>query len=311
MKISLVITVFNEEDNVKPMIERIHEVLPNYDYEVVFVDDGSTDSTVANIKALNDERVKLVIFNRNFGQTAAMRAGIEHASGEFIITLDGDLQNDPADIPAMLKLQEEGNWDVVAGRRANRKDGFVLRKIPSRIANAMIRRLTKVYLNDYGCTLKVFRAEIAKDLGLYGELHRFIPVLAQLQGARIVEMDVSHHARIHGQSKYGLGRTFRVMADLLLMVFFQKYLQRPMHIFGTLGILTFLAGMGINMYLLIVKLLGNDIWGRPLLLLGVSLVLGGIQLISVGLVAEIIMRTYYESQHKPTYRVREIYQYKA
>lgn len=308
MDLSLVITVFNEEDNIQPLLARIREAMNNYSgtYEVVLVDDGSTDATVAKVKMYGDMHTRLVVFNKNYGQTTAMSAGIDYAEGDYIATLDGDLQNDPHDIPAMiLKLENEG-WDVVAGVRAKRKDGMVLRKIPSRIANAMIRKLTGVYLHDYGCTLKVFKKDIAKNLGLYGELHRFIPVLAELQGARLAEMDVTHHPRVHGQSKYGLGRTFKVLSDLLLMVFFQKYLQRPMHLFGTAGILTFMAGVLINFYLLVIKIMGEDIWGRPLLILGITLLLGGIQLITIGLIAELIVRTYFESQSKKTYRVKEV-----
>ena len=207
----------------------------------------------------------------------------------------------------MVKKLEEEDLDVVAGIRAKRKDGMLLRKIPSKLANAMIRKLTGVYLHDYGCTLKVFRKDIAKNLGLYGELHRFIPVLAQLQGAQLSEIPVNHHPRIHGQSKYGLGRTFKVLSDLLLMVFFQKYLQKPMHLFGTTGILTFLAGAGISFYLLVLKLFGEEIGGRPLLILGITLVLGGIQLITIGLIAELIVRTYFEAQDKKTYRVKRIF----
>ncbi|MEQ9230465.1 MAG: glycosyltransferase, partial [Cyclobacteriaceae bacterium] len=179
--------------------------------------------------------------------------------------------------------------------------------IPSKIANAMIRRLTGVYLHDYGCTLKVFKKDIAKGMGLYGELHRFIPVLAQQAGAKLAEMPVKHHARIHGKSKYGLGRTFKVMSDLLLMVFFKKYMQRPMHLFGVAGIITFMVGGAISTYLLILKILGEDIWGRPILILGITLLLGGIQLITIGIVAELIVRTYYESQNKKTYRVKEVF----
>ncbi|MEL7148245.1 MAG: glycosyltransferase, partial [Bacteroidota bacterium] len=194
-----------------------------------------------------------------------------------------------------------------AGIRAKRKDGMLLRKLPSKIANAMIRKLTGVYLHDYGCTLKVFRKDIAKNLGLYGELHRFIPVLAQLQGAQLTEMPVNHHPRIHGESKYGLGRTFKVLSDLFLMVFFQKYLQKPMHLFGTTGILTFLSGGAISSYLLVLKVMGEEIGGRPLLTLGVTLLLGGIQLITIGLVAELIVRTYFEAQDKKTFRVKRVF----
>lgn len=307
MKLSLVITVFNEEDNIKPLLDNIYKALDGFEYEVILVDDGSTDQTVQRVKAFSNERVKLVIFYRNYGQTTAMSAGIEEAQGDYIVTMDGDLQNDPTDIPKMLKKLEIEGWDVVAGNRKKRQDGMLLRKLPSKIANKLIRTLTDVHIQDYGCSLKIFRKDIAKNLGLYGQLHRFIPVLAKMQGAKITQMDVKHHARIHGQSKYGLNRTFKVMSDLLLMVFFQKYLQRPIHLFGVMGLLSFTAGAGINMYMLILKLLGEDIWGRPLLILGVVLLLGGIQLVTFGLMAELMMRTYFESQSKKTYRVREVY----
>lgn len=307
MKVSLVIAVYNEEKNILPLLQSIYSAMQEWSYEVILVDDGSKDGTVKQIKQHANDKVKLVVFNRNYGQTSAMAAGIDHATGDYIATLDGDLQNDPSDIPAMIQLLEDGDYDVVAGKRAKRKDSFFIRKLPSRIANAMIRKLTGVYINDYGCSLKLFNSDIAKNLGLYGELHRFIPVLAVLQGAKLTEMDVKHHPRIHGKTKYGLGRTFRVMSDLVLMIFFQKYLQRPMHLFGTVGIITFLLGAGIDVYLLIVKILGQEIGGRPLLLLGVLFTLGGIQLISSGLVAEVIMRTYYESQNKKTYRIKEYF----
>lgn len=307
MLLSIVITLLNEQDNIAPLLQNIDNALKDWEYEVVLVDDGSTDQTVARIKQLANKHIKLLVFRKNFGQTAAMKAGIDYATGDYIITMDGDLQNDPTDIPAMIaKLETEG-LDVVAGRRANRQDGFVLRKLPSSIANALIRRLTGVYIHDYGCSLKVMKQDVAKNLGLYGQLHRFIPVLASIQGAKIAEMDVKHHARVHGTSKYGLGRTFKVMSDLMLMLFFQQYMQRPMHLFGPLGIFSFFSGSAILFYLLIVKIMGNDIWGRPLLLLGMVLLIAGIQIITIGIVAEIMMRTYYESQEKTTYRVREIF----
>jgi glycosyltransferase involved in cell wall biosynthesis len=252
-KLSLVIPIMNEEDNIQPLLENIKSSLAGWDYEVILVDDGSTDQTINRIKEFADEHTRAVIFNKNYGQTTAMAGGIDEANGDYIITLDGDLQNDPSDIPEMIKKLEDEDVDVVAGIRAKRKDGMFLRKIPSKIANAMIREFTGVYLHDYGCTLKVFKNDIAKNLGLYGELHRFIPVLAQLQGAKLAEMPVKHHARIHGTSKYGLGRTFKVMSDLLLMVFLKKYLQRPMHLFGVAGIITFLLGGAISGYLLILK----------------------------------------------------------
>jgi glycosyltransferase involved in cell wall biosynthesis len=307
MELSVIITLLNEEDNIAPLFDSIRKALVHYDYELILIDDGSTDSTVAKIKALADHRTRLISFNRNYGQTAAMAAGIDHAHGDYIVTMDGDLQNDPSDIPAMLmKLKEEG-WDVVAGNRKNRKDGMLWRKIPSRIANRMIRNLTGVFIRDYGCTLKVFKREIALRLGLYGELHRFIPILAVLQGGKITDMDVKHHARIHGKSKYGIGRTLKVASDLMLMVFFQKYFRRPIHLFGPIGIISFAIGFAINFYMLVLKIMGQDIWGRPLLILGVSLVLAGIQFLTFGLIAELIMRTYYESQNKKTYNVREVF----
>lgn len=307
MELSVIITLLNEEDNIVPLFDSIRKALVHYDYELILIDDGSTDSTVAKIKALADHRTRLISFNRNYGQTAAMAAGIDHAHGDYIVTMDGDLQNDPSDIPAMLmKLKEEG-WDVVAGNRKNRKDGMLWRKIPSRIANRMIRNLTGVFIRDYGCTLKVFKREIALRLGLYGELHRFIPILAVLQGGKITDMDVKHHARIHGKSKYGIGRTLKVASDLMLMVFFQKYFRRPIHLFGPIGIISFAIGFAINFYMLVLKIMGQDIWGRPLLILGVSLVLAGIQFLTFGLIAELIMRTYYESQNKKTYNVREVF----
>lgn len=306
-ELSVVITVMNEEENILMLLQSIRQALGGIDYEVVFVDDGSTDRTKQQILQHSDDRTVLVELRKNYGQSTAMSAGIDHSRGKYIALLDGDLQNDPSDIPAMLQLLKDEDWDVVAGNRRNRKDGMFLRKIPSGIANAMIRRMTGVYIKDYGCTLKVFRREIAEELGLYGELHRFIPVLAKLQGAKITQVDVKHHARQFGRSKYGINRTFKVMSDLMLMVFFRKYLHKPMHLFGTIGFISVSIGILINLYLLIWKILGNDIWNRPLLILGLILLLGGIQLITIGILAEINIRTYFESQNKKTYTVRKIF----
>ncbi|WP_111669289.1 glycosyltransferase family 2 protein [Algoriphagus litoralis] len=306
--LSVVITVYNEEENIKPLLDATYSALSEIEYEIILVEDGSTDGTVSEVKKYANERTKLIIFSRNFGQTTALAAGIDKATGSYIATMDGDLQNDPTDLPMMLSKAIDEEWDVVAGRRANRKDGFVLRKIPSKIANWVIRNTTKVYLNDYGCTLRVYKAEIAQNMGLYGELHRFIPVLAKQQGAKMTEVDVKHHPRIHGTSKYGLSRTFKVMADLILMLFFQKYFQRPIHLFGGLGLISFLTGSLISFYLLILKILGEDIWGRPIMIVGFILILGGIQLITTGIIAEIIVRTYFESQNKKTYSVKSVYQ---
>ena len=306
MLLSVVVTVYNELENIRPLIERINTALDGMDYEIVYVDDGSTDGTVAELKRIDDPRLVVVEFRKNYGQSLALMAGIDVARGRFIATMDGDLQNDPADLPAMLALVRDGDWDLVVGERVNRQDGALLRKFPSRIANWIIRNLSGVHLRDYGCALKVFRAEIAKDLGIYGELHRFISVLASLEGARITQIPVRHHARRFGQSKYGLGRTFKVVSDLMLMLFFKKYLQKPMHLFAQSGMVLFVLGALINLYLLGLKLLGNDIWGKPILILGVVLILAGIQLITVGIIVEVLMRTYYESQQRRPYRIREI-----
>jgi len=306
LKLSLVITLFNEEENVKPLLKAIKSALRDFEYEVILVDDGSIDRTVDEVKIAMDERVKLVLLNKNYGQTTAMSAGIDEAIGEYVVTLDGDLQNDPSDIPEMIEKLEQEGWDVVAGNRRHRKDGVLFRKIPSAIANLLIRSLTEVHVHDYGCTLKVFKRKVAKNLGLYGELHRFIPVLAALQGAKITEMDVKHHARKHGVSKYGIWRTFNVTSDILLMVFMQKYLKSPIHLFGPIGLLTFGVGLLINIYLVVLKILGEDIWGRPLLIAGVLMLIGGLQIITFGIMTELLMRTYYESQNKKPYLVREI-----
>ncbi len=306
--LSVVITVYNEEENIKPLLEATYSALSEIDYEIILIEDGSTDATVAEVKKYANSRTRLIIFNKNYGQTTALAAGIDSATGKYIATMDGDLQNDPTDIPVMLQKAIDEDWDVVAGRRLNRKDGFVLRKIPSKIANWVIRNTTKVYLNDYGCTLRVYKSQIAQNMGLYGELHRFIPVLAKQQGAKMTEVDVKHHPRIHGVSKYGLSRTFKVLADLILMLFFQKYFQRPIHLFGGLGLLALLFGMLVNIYLFILKIMGEDIWGRPIMILGFISILGGIQLITTGIIAEIFVRTYFESQDKKTYTIKSVFQ---
>jgi glycosyltransferase involved in cell wall biosynthesis len=306
-ELSVVITVMDEEQNIKPLLESVRSALAGLDYEVVLVDDGSTDKTRQQILEYADERTILVELRKNYGQSTAMTAGIDYSRGKYVALLDGDLQNDPADIPAMLELLKKEDWDVVAGNRKNRKDGFILRRLPSKIANALIRRMTGVYIKDYGCTLKIFKSEIAEELGLYGELHRFIPVLARLQGAKITQVDVKHHSRQFGKSKYGINRTFKVMSDLVLMVFMRKYMQKPMHLFGTLGFISFGLGLLINLYLLVLKIMGQDIWGKPLLILGVILLLGGIQFITIGIIADINVRTYFESQNKKTYTVRKVY----
>jgi glycosyltransferase involved in cell wall biosynthesis len=309
MKLSVVISVYNEKDNIKPLLSSLSEHLSGMEYEVIIVDDGSTDGTMEVLHKEAGANTRVIEFMRNFGQSSALAAGIDYAQGEYICTMDGDMQNDPSDIPGMLKLAEEGQWDLVAGTRANRKDAALTRKLPSRIANAIIGKTTDVRIKDYGCTLKVFKSAIAKNLGLYGEIHRFIPILASLQGARITQMDVKHHERKFGTSKYGIGRTLRVVSDLLLMIFFQRYRQRPMHLFGGAGLIVFVVGTLIDFYMLALKIAGHDIWGRPLLLLGVLLTIVGLQIITVGILLEVIMRTYYESQNKKPYTIRKIHSF--
>ncbi len=306
-KLSVVICVFNEEPNILPLAVEIQHALVGLDFEAIFVDDGSTDGTRDEIMKINDERFQLVELKRNYGQSSALQAGIDHADGEYIVLIDGDLQNDPADIPGMLQKAEEEGWDMVAGVRANRRDGMFLRKVPSKIANYIIRKSTGTQMKDLGCTLKVFTRDSIKNIHIYGELHRFIPVLLALEGyVRLTQMDVNHRSRQHGKSKYNLSRTTKVISDLLLMLFFKQYLQKPIHFDGQLGIITLGLGMLINVYMLILKILGNDIWGKPLLLLGILLVMGGIQFITIGILAEIQMRTYYEGQGKTPYRVHRV-----
>lgn len=305
-ELSIIITVLNERENISHLVKKLKYDLSGINYEVIFVDDGSTDGTPRAIRKIADEKITLIELRKNYGQSTAMTAGIHHAQGRYVALLDGDLQNDSSDIPFMLEKLKKEDWDVVAGNRKNRQDGFILRKIPSRVANYFIRKFTGVHIKDYGCTLKIFKKEIADDLGLYGEMHRFIPVLAKLQGASIVQVDVKHHPRKYGQSKYGLGRTFRVMSDLITMIFFRRYIQKPMHLFGTLGFIMLSIGMVTNIYLLVLKLMGQDIWGKPLLILGLLLLLGGIQLITLGFLAEISIRIYFEAGNKKTYQIRRI-----
>ena len=256
MKLSVVIALFNEAENIPLLLEQTTVALQHIDHELILVDDGSTDQSVAMIKKHMQSNVKLVILRKNYGQSAAMAAGIAAASGQYIATMDGDLQNDPSDIPVMLDKLIAENWELVAGIRKKRQDKLVGRKLPSLLANKLIRSTTGVTLHDYGCTLKVFTSDLAKNLDLYGDMHRFIPVLAALQGASMTEMEVKHHPRIHGKSKYGIGRTTKVLSDLLLILFMQKYFQRPMHFFGPVGLIIFLAGVIINVYLAIDKISG-------------------------------------------------------
>jgi glycosyltransferase involved in cell wall biosynthesis len=307
-KVSFVVPIYNEKENIEVLCRSIGEAMDplSHPYEIILVNDGSNDGSWKEIERLAETNKSLLGLDlvTNYGQSTALSAGIDKAGGELIVLMDGDMQNDPADVPMMLRILKEQDCDVVSGERVRRKDSAISRRVPSKIANFFIRLITGVKLRDYGCALRVFRIEIASNLGLYGELHRFIPVLAVLQGARMVQVPVSHHPRKHGRSKYGIGRIFRVISDLMLIVFFQRYQNRPIHFFGTLGILTFGAGAIIDLYFLVLKILGNDIWGKPLLLLGFMLTVGGIQIITIGIISEILMRTYYESQRKKPYRVK-------
>ena len=309
-KVSFVVPIYNEMENIEALCRAIIEAIEttSHPYEIILVNDGSNDGTWKEIERMAKSHRNLVGMDlvTNYGQSTALSAGIEQAGGELIVLMDGDMQNDPADVPMMIRTLKEKDCDVVSGERVERKDSVISRRVPSRIANFFIRMITGVKLRDYGCALRVFRSEIARNLGLYGELHRFIPVLAVLQGAQMVQVPVQHHRRRFGRSKYGLGRAFRVVSDLLLIVYFKRYQNRPIHFFGTLGIITFVAGAVIDLYFLVLKILGNDIWGKPLLLLGFMLTIGGIQIITIGIISEILMRTYYESQDKKPYRVKRI-----
>ena len=304
--LSIVVPLYNEQDNVALLTEKIHESLQGYTYEIVYVDDFSTDNTKKVVKAMDDSQVHLIELKKNYGQSLALAAGIDYAKGEYIITMDGDLQNDPSDIPSMLNYAITDEYDVVTGIRQKRKDSLV-KKIPSKIANFLVRRVTKLDIKDNGCALKVFTKDIAKGLNLYGEMHRFITLLAHLEGAQIKQVPVKHHARHAGVSKYGLERVFKVVADMMLLLFIRKYFQRPIHLFGIFGVLLIVLGILINFYLLIVKLgFGEDIGNRPLLIFGMMFILGGIQLFTIGIVMELLIRTYYESQQKRPYRVKKI-----
>ncbi|MFI5307326.1 MAG: glycosyltransferase family 2 protein [Polyangiales bacterium] len=309
MDLSVVIPVHDEEESLRELLAELFSVLDKtgLDYEIICIDDGSTDASFAVLReiSLTSPRLLVARFRRNFGQTAALQAGLDAARGRVVATLDADLQNDPNDLPAMLELLEQG-YDLVVGWRAERKDAFLNRRLPSSIANWLISATTHVKLHDYGCTLKVMRSDIAKALRLYGEMHRFIPVMAALVGARMSEMRVHHRARRFGRSKYGIGRTMRVLLDLLTVLFLQSYLARPMQVFGLGGMLFGLTGLGISLYLAFEKLVfGAQLANRPLLSLGVTLILVGVQLVSLGLVADVLGRTYHEAQGKPPYYIRE------
>ncbi|WP_448571506.1 glycosyltransferase family 2 protein [Trichothermofontia sp.] len=308
--VSVVVPIYNEIESIPPLLTAIATTLQaeGLTYEIVCVDDGSQDGSAEFLKQEAQGRADLraVLLRRNYGQTAAMAAGFYYAQGQAIVTLDGDLQNDPTDIPLLLAKLNEG-YDLVSGWRKNRQDAALTRLLPSKIANWLIGRVTGVTLHDYGCSLKAYRAELVADMNLYGELHRFLPALAFIEGARITELPVRHHARRFGRSKYGLGRTLRVIMDLATVFFMKKFLTRPMHVFGLLGLGSMALGTLLGLYLTFLKLgLRQSIGDRPLLILAVLLLLTGVQLFSFGLLAELLMRTYHESQGRPIYRVREV-----
>ncbi len=310
--ISVVVPMRNESPNVSQLYRELTTTLEacGRPYEIVVIDDGSTDDTfelLAGFQA-EDDRVRVIRFRRNFGQTAAFAAGFAHARGRFIVTLDGDLQNDPRDIPGMVEQAERGP-DIVAGWRKERKDPFVNRRLPSMIANWIISHSTGVKLHDYGCSLKVFRAEVVKPMKLYGEMHRFLPAIASEQGVTIEERVVNHRARTHGKSNYGISRTIRVVLDLLTVKFLISYSTRPLHIFGLFGFVMGSAGAFLWAWLAYLKFFGHEAIGnRPLLLFATLLVFTGVQLVTIGLLAEMQARTYHESQDKPIYVIREIRQ---
>lgn len=308
--LSVVIPVYNEADNLLDLVTRVHDALAAADlsFELICVDDGSRDGSARLLEQLAAERpwLRPVYLIRNYGQSTALQAGFDIATGEFIATLDGDLQNDPADVPRLLAhLEANPDIDVISGWRKDRQDAALSRKLPSRIANGLISRVTGVALHDYGCALKVYRARIIHDLRLYGELHRFIPALAAEVGARIIEMPVNHAARLRGTSKYGIDRTFRVLLDLLWIKFLLRFLHRPIHAFGGVGLSMGAVGGLILAWLTIDKLVfGHAIGGRPLLLLGVMLVLIGVQLVATGVIGELLTRIYHEPQGRPQYMTR-------
>jgi len=307
-ELSIVVPLFNEEESLALLVEKLLLALRplGRSFELVLVDDGSSDRTaeVLRQQAAGAAEVVAVLLRRNYGQTAAMAAGFDASRGRLIVTLDGDLQNDPADIPMLLERLEQG-YDLVSGWRHQRQDHAVSRLLPSKIANALIARVTGVRLHDYGCSLKAYRRELVEDMNLYGELHRFLPALAFIEGARIAEVKVNHNARQFGQSKYGIDRTFRVLMDLFTVWFMKRFLTRPMYVFGFGGLSAMAIGALLSAYLLMVKLGGAEIGNRPLLLVAVLALITGVQLFCFGLLSEVQMRTYHESQGRPIYRIRE------
>jgi glycosyltransferase involved in cell wall biosynthesis len=308
--ISIIVPMRNESPNVGEFYVRITAALARSarPYEILCIDDGSTDDTFQQLAALHerDARVRVIRFRRNFGQTAGFSAGFAHARGRYIVTMDGDLQNDPADILPMVERAEREDLDIVCGWRKDRKDPFLNRRLPSMIANAIISRTTGVHLHDYGCSLKVFKSEVVKPMKLYGEMHRFLPAIASEFGVRIGEQVVTHHPRVHGKSKYGLSRTFRVVLDLLTVKFLSSYSTRPLQMFGGVGLLLGLFGWFACAWVTYQRFFGYQSANRPLFFVGIVMILTGVQLVMTGLLAEMLSRTYHESQDKPIYVIREV-----
>jgi glycosyltransferase involved in cell wall biosynthesis len=309
--VSFIVPVYNEEDNVRPLVEELTTVGKklNRPYELILVDDGSKDATVMRLQALLPEfpELRVVCLKRNFGQTPATAAGFAQARGKYIVTLDGDLQNDPSEVPKLIEMMDTEEVDIIQGWRQARKDNAVMRKLPSAIANWLIAQVTGVHVHDNGCSLKVYRAEIAKDVPLYGEMHRFIPALASIDGAIIKEVPVQHRERNAGTSKYGIGRTFKVLLDLMTVLLMKRFFTRPIHLFGRAGMMLIGLASLIGLYLAYQKFwLGFSIGNRPLFVLDGLLFLTGVQLVSTGLIAEIQVRTYYESQQKPIYKIKAV-----
>ena len=307
--ISVVVPVYREERNIPLLVDEVTEALADMDYELILVDDGSDDGTFAAIEAAaeRDEHVVGIQLRRNFGQTAAMSAGFDAARGRYVAYMDGDLQTDPRDIPKLLERLERDDLDMVNGWRKDRKDAGMTRNFPSRVANALIRSSTRVRLHDYGCPMKLMRAEVARNLRLFGEQHRFLPALASLYGARLGEEVVSHRPRRFGESKYGLGRTVRVLVDLLLVLFFQRFTDRPLQLFGPAGLVSFTAGLGIDVWLSLSKLLtGAELAGRPMLQLGSLLIISGLLLFGIGLILEMQVRIYYGATGQRHYTIRQV-----
>jgi glycosyltransferase involved in cell wall biosynthesis len=305
--ISLVIPIFNEEENLSPLYQALKAVMEGMKvaYEVIFIDDGSDDgsSKVLQQLAQGDKRIKVIQFRKNFGQTAAIAAGVEHSQGEIIVTMDGDGQNDPKDIPLLLDKLEQG-YDVASGWRKNRKDPFLSKKFPSAMANKLISWLTRVRLHDYGCTLKAYRRDILKDVRLYGEMHRFIPAYAAWVGAKITELEVTHHPRRHGRSKYGLSRTISIILDLITVMFLQRYSTKPIRLFGGAGMILFVLGVLTGLFVLFRRVIWGGVWISPMILISFLFITMGVMFVLLGLIAEIIIRTYHESQGKPIYAIK-------